>query len=76
MESLVLPLLILTFLIPSRAVAQVRINVPAQRYKAQEEIHAKVENTGNRPVTFCVDVGQISGMGDEIKATPSPFWVQ
>jgi hypothetical protein len=58
------------------AVAQVRIAASAQHDGLQEEIHARVENVGNRAVTFCVEFGQTSPRGGEIESTPSPFWIR
>jgi hypothetical protein len=62
--------------LPGVAVAQVRIPASAQHYGLQEEIHARVENIGNRAVTFCVEFGPTSPRGDEIESTPSSFWIQ
>lgn len=59
------------------AAAQVKINIQPKHQKKYETIHASVENTGRKPVTFCIEVGQTSPKGDgETEATPSPFWVQ
>jgi hypothetical protein len=76
MKRLILPSLAISLILATAAVAQVKITAPAQRYKVREQIHAKVENTGNNAVTFCVEFGQTSMKGDEIESTPSPFWVQ
>jgi hypothetical protein len=76
MTRLVLAFLALLLILPAGAVAQVTITVPAQRYKAQEKIPARVENNGNSAVTFCVEVGQTSSQEGGIESTPSPFWVQ
>jgi len=76
MNRLVLVPLVLYLLIPSAVAAQVKIDVAAKHYRVQEEIHARVENTGGRSVTFCVELGQASPRGAEIESTPSPFWVQ
>jgi hypothetical protein len=76
MTRLTLALLGLSLILPNAAIAQVRITVPAQQYKAHEEIHAKVKNTGKGAVTLCVEFGQTSSKGGEIESTPSPFWVQ
>ena len=51
-------------------VAQVKITIPERRYGKRDEIHAKIENAGSRPVTFC---SSFEGVGE---ITPSPFWVQ
>lgn len=59
------------------AVAQVKIHIPPQHQKKFETIHASIENTGSKPVTFCIEVGQTSPKGGgETETTPSPFWVQ
>jgi hypothetical protein len=63
-------------LLPTAVIAQVKISVPSHPYKAQEQIRGKVENTGSRPVTYCIEIGQTSPKGDGIENTPSPFWVQ
>jgi hypothetical protein len=62
-------------ILPVAAFGQVKISLSAQGHKVQEEIHAKVENTGSRPVTFSVELGQTSPKAGEIVSTPSPFWV-
>jgi hypothetical protein len=66
----------LSLFLPGIAVAQVRITASAQHYGLQEEIHASVENIGNRAVTFCVEFAQTSPRGDEIESAPSPFWIR
>jgi hypothetical protein len=76
MNRLIVASLGLSLILPGVAVAQVRIAASAQHYGLQEEIHARVENIGNRAVTFCVEFGQTSPRGDEIESTPSPFWIQ
>lgn len=52
------------------SIAQVKISVPEQRYKAREQIRAKVENTDSRPVTICI------GFLGVIESSPSPFRVE
>jgi hypothetical protein len=77
MTRLILAFLVLFLILPAVAVAQVTITVPAQQYKAQEKIPAKVENNGNGAVTFCAEVGQTSSKKEGgIESTPLPFWVQ
>jgi len=68
----------LFLILPCVATAQVRIVANAQPYDGlQAEIHARIENIGNRAVTFCVEFGQTSMIrGGEIESTPSPFWIQ
>jgi len=57
--------------------AQVKIEISPQRLGKYEKLHAKVENSGSKPVTFCIEAGQTSPKGGgEIETTPSPFWVQ
>jgi hypothetical protein len=58
------------------AAAQVKITLPKQQYKLEEQIQAKVENAGTRPATFCVEFGQWSPKGGSVESTPSPFWVE
>jgi hypothetical protein len=65
-----------SLILATAASAQVKITVPAQQYKAHDEIHAKVKNTGNNAVTICVEFGQTSMKAGEVETTPSPFWVQ
>lgn len=61
----------------SNAAAQVKIHVPQQHQKKYEKISASVENSGRKPVTFCVEFGQWSPKGDgQVETTPYPFWVQ
>lgn len=77
MARLILASLGFSLIAPIAAVAQVKISVSPLHSKSYLEIHAKVEDTGNRPITFCIEVGQTSPKGGgEIEATPSPFWVQ
>ncbi|HXN21484.1 MAG TPA: hypothetical protein VOA41_01925 [Candidatus Dormibacteraeota bacterium] len=76
MTRLILATLGLSLILANAAIAQVKITVPSQQYKVYEEIHAKVENTGNQALTFCVEFGQTSTKGGEVERTPSPFWVQ
>ena len=66
----------ISLILATAAIAQVKITVPAQQYKAHDEIHAKVESTGNNAVTICVEFGQTSMNGGNPESTPSPFWVQ
>ncbi len=62
---------------PLTATAQVKIYIAQQHARKYQTIHASLENTGSKPVTFCIQVGQTSPKGSgEIEATPSPFWVQ
>lgn len=71
------PLTILFFRsLATPTIAKVKVTLSAQHYKAGEEIHAKIENTGSSGVTFCVEFGQTSMNEGEVESTPSPFWVQ
>jgi hypothetical protein len=55
---------------------KLKIDLNAKHYGVQEQIHAKVENTGDLPITVCVEIGQTSPNGSETESTPSPFFVQ
>jgi hypothetical protein len=74
MNRFILICLGLSLTFPFAAFAQVKISVPEQHYRLEENIHAKVENLGSDAVTFCVEFGQTSAKGAE--STPSPFWIQ
>ena len=57
-------------LIPTgAATAQVRIDVPGQSFRRQEEIRTKVVNIGKRPITLCLG---FTSMG----SLPLPFAAQ
>ena len=45
MTRLVLNALAFSLVLATTAIAQVKITIPAHRYKAHDEIHAKLENT-------------------------------
>jgi hypothetical protein len=65
------------WLLPSlTAIAHVKITVPEQRYKVEEQIRATVENSGTNPITICVEFGQTSPIGANVESTPIPFYVQ
>jgi hypothetical protein len=66
----------ISLILATAAIAQVKITIPAQQYKAHDEIHAKIENAGGNAVTICVEFGQTSMKAGEVESTPSPFWVQ
>jgi hypothetical protein len=76
MARLILATLGFSLILATTVTAQIKIAVPAQQFKMHDEIHAKVENTGNNAVTFCVEFGQTSMKGADVESTPSPFWVQ
>jgi len=56
--------------------AQVRITLPKSHYRVREEIPATIENHTHHDIAFCVEYGQWSQAGKELKSTPSPFVVQ
>jgi hypothetical protein len=70
MLRIVLAALGFPLILAAPSIAQVKINVPEQHYKAREQIRAKVENTDSQPVTFCI------GFLGLIESSPSPFWVE
>jgi hypothetical protein len=76
MNRLIVASLGLCLFFPNISFAQVRITAFAKHYHLEQEIHGRVENTGKRAVTFCVEFGQTSPQGDEIQGTPSPFWIE
>jgi len=76
MKSFTLTVIGISLFLATAASAQVKIPLPATRYKLHEEIHATVENIGNNPVTLCVEFGQTSSREGNRESTPSPFWVQ
>jgi hypothetical protein len=76
MARLILGWSLFSMMAATSAIAQVKITLPSQQYKVHEQIRAKVENTGNSAVTFCVELGQTSMKDGEVESTPSPFLVQ
>jgi len=66
MKWLISVLLAIYPLVATTAIAQVKISVPRKQYKVHEEIHAKIENTGNNAITFCVEFGQTSMIGPNV----------
>src|SRR5271165_2125450 len=57
--------------------AQVKIDLPKQNKKKYETIHASIENTGSKPVTFCIEVGQTSPKEDaETETDPAAVLVK
>jgi hypothetical protein len=56
--------------------SRLQVTIPSTKYAVHEQIRAKIENTSNNPVTYCVEFGQRSMNGGEVEATPSPFLVQ
>jgi hypothetical protein len=77
MARLVLGALSLLLATNTAVMAQVKISISPEHYKKYGEIHANVENSGNGPITLCVEVGQTSPTVEGgIESTPSPFWVQ
>jgi hypothetical protein len=69
MARLILATLAFSLIVATSAVAQVKITIPAQQYKVQEQIRAKAENVGNSAVTFCVEFGQTSMKNGEVEGT-------
>lgn len=72
----IIPFLILA---PVCAICQVRVSVSGHSFKASERIAAKVANTGDHEILYCVEVGQTSFKGPglkDVEATPIPFYVQ
>jgi hypothetical protein len=70
MLRVVLAVLGFPLILASPSLAQLKINVPEQHYKAREQIRAKVENADSRPVTICI------GFLGVIENSPSPFRVE
>ncbi len=75
MIRVALSLIFLCAFLPSAA-AQVRVSIPFQSIRVNDEIQAKVENATSEPVAFCVEIGQSSTNGTTTEATPIPFIVQ
>jgi hypothetical protein len=77
MTRIVLSTLILLFISSSAAGAQAQITLDeGRRYEAEEQIKARVENTGTQPITMCVEIGQWSFNKSDVEATPTPFRVE
>lgn len=60
---------------------RVRVSTSKREYKAYERINAHVTNSSKRPITYCVDIGEVSfkignGSTDDLEVTPIPFYVQ
>ena len=55
-----------------------RVRLPKEQFKPLERITAEVENRGEAPITFCLEIGQTSPAPNEdgVESTPSPFIVQ
>jgi hypothetical protein len=56
-------------LIPGSTIAQVKIDVPGQSFRRQEEIHTKVINIGKGPITLCLESTSMDSL-------PLPFEAQ
>jgi hypothetical protein len=54
----------LLLLLPLHAVAQVQIALPKSQFASHEQIDVAIENTGQKPVSFCVEFGHWSFKGD------------
>ena len=61
---------------PLELVAQVNISLPTPQYTVGDQIRAKVENTGSRAITICIDIGRTSMNRGRQESTPSPFEVE
>jgi hypothetical protein len=68
MTRLILAVSGLFLSLPTAALAQVKIRIPAEHYKVGQEIHAEVENKGSYPVTVCLEFLP--------ESTISPFEIQ
>jgi hypothetical protein len=55
--------------------SQVRIEIPARKFKANERITAKVVNATNRTIAYCVDHGPWLFPGNNILWIFTPFGV-
>jgi hypothetical protein len=61
------------------AMAQARIVLTTHGVtNTQTEIHPRIENTGDKPVTYCVDISHASLLrpGSSYESTPIPFVVE
>ena len=56
--------------------AQVKVTLPKNHFRVREEIPAKIENHTHHDIAFCVEYGQWSPAGKEVKSTPLPFAIQ
>jgi hypothetical protein len=56
--------------------AQVLLAIPATSFKSEDKIQAKVINKSKTPVSYCVEFGQWSFIGDGIETTPVPFYME
>jgi hypothetical protein len=52
------------------------VTLPASLFQSRQLIDAKIQNLGNSPVSYCVEFGQRSAVGDIVEATPIPFYVE
>ena len=72
-------LALLLFASATGAVAQARIVLPTRgAVDARAEIRPQVVNVGDKPITFCVQLGQVSLLrpGSAYESTPIPFVVE
>lgn len=71
------PALLLAFtLLPAFALSQLRMTLAAGPFQARQRIDTKIQNLGKSSVTYCVEFGQHSPVGDTVERTPFPFYVE
>jgi hypothetical protein len=58
------------------AAAQVEVSLPANLFKSEDKIDARVVNKGKLSVSYCVEMGQWSPHAGTIESTPIPFQVE
>ena len=63
------------------ALSQVRISTSKREFTTHEQINVDVANRGKKPISYCVEVSQVSfktgnGRAEDVEATPIPFYVQ
>ena len=58
------------------AAAQVEVSLPANLFKPEDKIDARIVNKGRLPVSYCIEVGQWSPHAGSIESTPIPFHVE
>src|SRR5579871_6190755 len=61
----------LSFILTATGISQVRIDLPEQRARTREELHAIVNNAERTPVSMCLSFAVVGA-----KSSPSPFWLQ
>jgi len=58
------------------AAAQVEVSLPANLFKSEDKIDARVVKKGKLSVSYCVEMGQGSPHAGTIESTPIPFQVE